>query len=48
MLPADTKKAFDFLAGQGCLKDSGWYLAGGTALALLVGQPWCHRASSWT
>jgi hypothetical protein len=34
ILPSQTKKAFDFLSSQDWLKDSGWYLAGGTALAL--------------
>jgi len=33
-LPQETKKAFDFLSSQNWLNDSGWYLAGGTALAL--------------
>ena len=33
-MPAQTKKAFDFLSFQPWLKDGGWYLAGGTALAL--------------
>lgn len=40
-LPCDTKKALDFLAKQAWLGRSGWYLAGGTALALLAG----HRSS---
>jgi len=34
ILPAQTKKVFDFLSSQNWLNDSGWYLAGGTALAL--------------
>jgi hypothetical protein len=34
ILPPQTKKAFDFLSSQDWLKGSGWYLAGGTALAL--------------
>jgi len=34
IIPAQTKKAFDFLSSQSWLKDSGWYLAGGTALAM--------------
>lgn len=34
ILPPQTKKAFDFLSSQNWLNDSGWYLAGGTALAL--------------
>jgi len=36
-LPKKTKKAFDFLSKQGWLKNTGWYLAGGTALTLNVG-----------
>ena len=40
-LPKATKKALDFLSAQKWLKNSGWYLAGGTALALQVG----HRQS---
>jgi len=36
-LPGKTKKSFDFLAKQAWLKDTGWYLAGGTALALSTG-----------
>lgn len=40
-LPNDTKKALDFLSQQTWLKESGWYLAGGTALALQAG----HRKS---
>ncbi len=36
-MPEQTLEAFKFLSGQGWLKDSGWYLAGGTALALQVG-----------
>lgn len=40
-LPANTKKALDFLSSQNWLKDSHWYLAGGTALALSAG----HRTS---
>ncbi len=40
-LPENTKKAFDFLSLQNWLKDSSWYLAGGTALALSAG----HRKS---
>lgn len=34
ILPRATKKALDFLSAQDWLKDSPWYLAGGTALAL--------------
>ena len=41
VLPPNTKKALDFLSTQEWLNDSGWYLAGGTALALLTG----HRTS---
>lgn len=41
ILPRKTRKAFEFLAGQIWLGNSGWYLAGGTALALQVG----HRQS---
>lgn len=37
-LPADTKKALDFLSKERWLKDSSWYLAGGTALALQAGN----------
>lgn len=37
-LPSNTKKALDFLASQEWLKDSPWYLAGGTALALQAGN----------
>jgi len=36
-LPRKTKKALDFLAKQAWLKNTGWYLAGGTALALSTG-----------
>lgn len=36
-LPRATKKALDFLAGQNWLKNTRWYLAGGTALALQEG-----------
>ncbi|MBU2595606.1 nucleotidyl transferase AbiEii/AbiGii toxin family protein [Patescibacteria group bacterium] len=41
MLPRQTKEALDFLSKESWLKDSGWYLAGGTALALQAG----HRKS---
>lgn len=41
ILPRQTKKALDFLSGQNWLKNSCWYLAGGTALALQCG----HRRS---
>ena len=37
-IPLETKKAFLFLATQSWLTDSTWYLAGGTALALQVGN----------
>lgn len=40
-LPKETKKALDFLSKQNWLKNSSWYLAGGTALALQAG----HRRS---
>lgn len=40
-LPRATKKALDFLSKQSWLKNTNWYLAGGTALALLAG----HRMS---
>lgn len=36
-LPLKTKKALDFLAKQKWLKNTKWYLAGGTALALSTG-----------
>jgi len=39
--PLETKKAFVFLSKQAWISGSGWYLAGGTALALQVG----HRIS---
>lgn len=38
ILPPKTKKAFIFLSKQSWLAESGWYLAGGTALALQVGN----------
>lgn len=41
VLPKETRRALDFLAGQDWLKDTSWYLAGGTALALQAG----HRRS---
>lgn len=41
ILPPQTKIAFDFLSSQTWLEGSGWYLAGGTALALQAG----HRKS---
>ena len=40
-LPSETKKALDFLSTKKWLKNSKWYLAGGTALALQAG----HRKS---
>ena len=39
--PPNTKKALDFLSLQNWLKESKWYLAGGTAMALSAG----HRKS---
>src|SRR3989344_2659502 len=41
ILPRETKEALDFLYGQNWLSNSPWYLAGGTALALLAN----HRRS---
>jgi len=38
ILPRETKEALDFLAAQNWLKNSSWYLAGGTALALQAGN----------
>lgn len=38
ILPRATKKALDFLSEQEWLKNSTWYLAGGTALALQTGN----------
>ncbi|MBI5077505.1 nucleotidyl transferase AbiEii/AbiGii toxin family protein [Candidatus Falkowbacteria bacterium] len=38
ILPRATKKALDFLSKQEWLKNSPWYLAGGTALALQTGN----------
>ena len=37
-LPQKTKKSLDFLSKEKWLKKSGWYLAGGTALAIQVGN----------
>lgn len=37
-LPRRTKKALMFLSEEKWLKESGWYLAGGTALALSTGN----------
>ena len=37
-LPAETKKALDFLSKEKWLEKSSWYLAGGTSLALQVGN----------
>lgn len=37
ILPKATRKALDFFAGQNWLKNTRWYLAGGTALALQEG-----------
>lgn len=41
ILPPETRKAFVFLSEQAWVGDYGWYLAGGTALALQAG----HRRS---
>ncbi|MFH0956059.1 MAG: nucleotidyl transferase AbiEii/AbiGii toxin family protein [Candidatus Falkowbacteria bacterium] len=41
VLPCRTKKALDFLSAKKWLKNSPWYLAGGTALAMQTG----HRSS---
>ena len=41
ILPRATKRALDFLSHKEWLKDSSWYLAGGTAFALYAG----HRKS---
>jgi hypothetical protein len=38
IIPPETKKAFVFLSGQAWLGKAGWYLAGGTALALQAGN----------
>lgn len=38
ILPPETAKAFVFLSEQSWLANSSWYLAGGTALALQVGN----------
>ena len=38
VIPPQTKKALDFLSGEKWLEKSGWYLAGGTALALQSGN----------
>ena len=38
ILPVETKQALDFLSKEKWLEKSGWYLAGGTALALQVGN----------
>ena len=37
-LPDETRKALDFLSGQEWFKNTNWYLAGGTALALQAGN----------
>ncbi|MEI6237926.1 MAG: nucleotidyl transferase AbiEii/AbiGii toxin family protein [bacterium] len=37
-IPSETKEAFLFLSEQPWLSHSGWYLAGGTALALQTGN----------
>lgn len=41
ILPRTTRRALDFLSHEEWLKQSSWYLAGGTALALYAG----HRKS---
>ncbi len=41
ILPKATKRSLDFLSNQKWFEHTGWYLAGGTALALQVG----HRKS---
>lgn len=41
ILPSKTRTALDFLSKEAWLQESGWYLAGGTALALQAG----HRKS---
>jgi hypothetical protein len=41
VLPVETKRALDFLSHADWLRQSSWYLAGGTALTLHVG----HRES---
>lgn len=38
IIPSKTKKAFVFLSGQTWIGENGWYLAGGTALALQAGN----------
>jgi hypothetical protein len=38
VIPSQTKKALDFLSVQSWLTETDWYLAGGTALALQVGN----------
>ena len=38
ILPLETKKAFVFLSEQSWIGEGGWYLAGGTALALQAGN----------
>lgn len=40
-LPKTTHEAFEILSQQNWIKENGWYLAGGTALAL----QWNHRVS---
>jgi len=40
-MPRETREALDFLSQETWLRRSGWYLAGGTALALMAG----HRSS---
>lgn len=38
IIPLETKKAFVFLSEQSWIGEGGWYLAGGTALALQAGN----------
>jgi hypothetical protein len=38
IIPSETKRAFVFLSEQSWLGEGGWYLAGGTALALQAGN----------
>jgi hypothetical protein len=38
IIPPETRKAFVFLSEQAWLGEGGWYLAGGTALALQAGN----------
>ncbi len=47
-LPRATKKALDFFSKEAWLKKSEWYLAGGTALALRVGNRKSHDLDFFT